>query len=331
VVVLAVLCWLAAPPPALVAMAWVLAFLSALHDVVLDGLFVTELPERAQIKYEFIAPLFWSLGPIAIYGGLVPGACRLADDYGQGGGWGMVLFVVAFALALLSFWQSRTLPDPMPDVAPRQPTLISKCIQAARELSARPGWGKTLVIASLIALPASLSSSKILDFALTVEGATRQDATSLYGGALALPSALVGMLWVLAYGLEKTFLKAAVLFNTSVAFALIAAVLGPEADGPLLTVLLVLSSLPLQFASFVATLYVLQQVAPGRFSMSAYALAMAATQLVSWPLGDFSDYLRDEFGFVVLFACLLVFGMGAAVLAAFAPFELKYREEPSRE
>gem|GEM_PF-4291524 len=332
-IAIAVASWQVASPMVVVAIAWVLAILSASHRTVLDGLFVSELNERAQIKYALIEPIFWGLGPMAMYGGFVAAVERLREESSAGVAWGTGFATTAGALSLIAFWQWRSLPDPERDDFESEGSLVSKSVAAVREIARKPELCVTAVVALLIGLPASIASSTIFDFVLSMDESTQQSTGDWFGVA-ALPAFLVqlfGVLWVLRRGLEKVFFRAVVFTNVTIVFALVAALLGQGADRSLLLALLGLANLPFMFASFISGLYVVQQLAPGRFSMSVYAMALVATGLVVRSMRYFTDFLQDKLGYSWLFTFLLLLGVGAIGLAKHAPFEQKYREEAEGE
>lgn len=317
-----------APPTFFLVATWLLAFLGASHDGVLDGLYVSELGERAQIKYQFIAPLFWNIGRMGVAGFLVLAVSQLEEaGTAFSMAWTQGLAGLTILMSGLTFWQSRTLPDPVRDEMTLQGGLAPKCVAAVKELAGKASLVQMLAVALVLPVPAYLVSDGLSEFANTMANGDIKTSMTLFAYISAAPflGSLIGMLWVLRKGLEQTFLPLVVLFNGGAIFGIIAAALGVLADPALLELVLFAGHLLLSLAWLVTPLYVMQQIAPGRFSMSAYVLTMAAAQLVRVPLGYAAETCRENLGFLPLFLAAGLLGGASIWLAKRAPFLHEYR------
>ena len=93
-----------------------LAFNSATHDIVADGIYLDSLSGPEQAKYSGVQSAFWTLGSVLAQGALVWVAGRLEGTLGIRPAWMVVMGVLALFMLLLAGYHSRMLPTGKPSM-----------------------------------------------------------------------------------------------------------------------------------------------------------------------------------------------------------------------
>lgn len=96
---------------------WLVAFLSATHDVAADGFYMLGLSDEQQSFFVGIRTLFYRLALIAGQGGLVMIAGVMEMSVGVSHAWMICFFALSLLFALLSLYHFFMLPRPQSDVS----------------------------------------------------------------------------------------------------------------------------------------------------------------------------------------------------------------------
>lgn len=96
---------------------WLLALVSATHDIAADGFYILALPEHDQALFSGVRNTFYRVANIAVQGGLVvlAGAMRVRTG-SYTSGWMRAFVLAAAALLALGFFHRGVLPRPTGDV-----------------------------------------------------------------------------------------------------------------------------------------------------------------------------------------------------------------------
>lgn len=97
------------------AMFWLMAFLSATHDIAADGFYMLALPSREQSMLVGLRTLFYRLAMIAGQGGVVVAAGYLSRTQPQAVAWQWALSGVATLFVIIAAWHTFILPRPKAD------------------------------------------------------------------------------------------------------------------------------------------------------------------------------------------------------------------------
>lgn len=89
---------------------WLMAFLSATHDIAADGFYMLGLSERNQSLWVGIRTLFYRLAMIAGQGGVVVMAGYISRHHPEAVAWQWSMAVLSGLFVLLALWHSLTLP-----------------------------------------------------------------------------------------------------------------------------------------------------------------------------------------------------------------------------
>lgn len=319
----------------------VVAFSGATHDIALDGLYMAELSEQDQAKYIGWQGAFYNIAKLVATGLLVYLAGVLIDAREAVGAtsyeaalyaWTVIMTAAAVLLVILGIYHRFSLPAGLrTDDAERK--------SAGEELKAvigdffrkkhiwlyiafiilyRLGEGFVMKIVPLF-LKADVASGGL--------GLSEQQIGLYYGtfgaGAFVLGSLLAGY-YISHFGLKKTLFSLVCIFNLPFLVYAWFAWAQPS------SVLLIGSGIVLEYFGygfgFVGlTLFMMQQVAPGKHQMAHYAFASAIMNLSVMVTGAVSGFLSDALGYKMFFIVVMLATVPIFILSRVVPF----REEQS--
>lgn len=96
-----------------IAVLFLLAYLSATHDIACDGLYMASLNETQQAAYVGWQGAFFNASKFLTLGGLLVLAGQLEKAVGVFNAWSLIFVLLAVLLALLAGWNARALPNPV--------------------------------------------------------------------------------------------------------------------------------------------------------------------------------------------------------------------------
>jgi PAT family beta-lactamase induction signal transducer AmpG len=143
---------------------------------------------------------------------------------------------------------------------------------------------------------------------------TLSTGVSLLGGIL-------GGRFVAKYGLRKSLLFLAVCLNVPhLCYVVLSQVASPNLSIYVVLTLVCIEKFGYSFGFVGNMLYMMQQIAPGKYKMVHYAFATAWMNLVLWPTQTFSGKLADYLGYRHFFIFVLVASVPSLFAAWKAPF-----------
>jgi MFS transporter, PAT family, beta-lactamase induction signal transducer AmpG len=319
---------------------WITGFASATQDTVADGVFMTTMPLKDQARYAGLQGMCWNLGAVLASGLLVSLTGWLHNHMGLPWVecWMFVISGAALMMGAFGFWHLRVLP-------PGAPSSIQGHGMAAGFTAFGQAW------ASFFRKPHIWMMLAVIFFYRFGEGFIEKfgplfllDPRSAGGlgldnAALGHINGSIGTIAFIAGAFVGGFLVARRTLPRS--FFVLALVL----NVPHLTYFYLSQSLPenLWWIGFVVALekfgfgmgsvghmlYMMQQVAPGPFKMTHYAMATGVMALTKWSTGTVSGWVWSALGhnYSVFFAMVLVFSVPPVLLAWWAPFP---QNEPER-
>ena len=115
----AVICRLESPVPWLIAVFFLAALTSGVHDIAADGFYILALDSHGQALYSGLRSVFNRVAVVVGNGGFVVLAGLLADSGTVSGStaWSISLGAAALSMGLLAGWSGRFLPHPGSDCA----------------------------------------------------------------------------------------------------------------------------------------------------------------------------------------------------------------------
>ncbi len=323
-----------------IALMGLIAFSGATHDIAADGVYMTELDTKNQSKYIGWQGAFFNIAKVVANGGLVFLAGTLKDSMGVVNAWMLITGIVAAVMVLLSLWHARVLP--------------AGGAVAAKISSAREGWNsfkgvfatfftkKHIAYYTIFIILYRLAEGlaiKILPLFLKApvdHGGLGLQVSQIglingtFGTLAFIAGSILAGYYISAKGLKKTLFSLCCAINLPFLIYLLLAFFQPS------NIMLIGSAVVCEYFGygfgFVGlTLFMMQQVAPGKHKMAHYAFASGLMNLGYMLAGMFSGYLSDWLGYKQFFIVVAVAMIPALVLSRIVPFSHPDRDEPEAE
>ena len=316
----------------------VVAFSGATHDIAADGVYMSELDATNQAKYIGWQGAFYNLAKLVATGGLVWFAGWLYNNFSASGAaqfdayvqsWTIILAILCIILVGIGLYHTRQLPSGGKAVEGSHSA--KEGLQSLKEVIAdfftkkhiwyyisfiilyRLGEGFVMKIVPLF-LKADTATGGL--------GLTNQEIGLYYGtfgaGAFLLGSLLAGY-YIAHRGLKRTLFTLCCIFNIPFAVYALLAAFQPESMW-LIGGGIVLEYFGYGFGFVGLTLFMMQQVAPGKHQMAHYAFASGIMNLSVMVTGAVSGYLSDFMGYSQFFMLVLIFTIPAFLITWFVPF-----------
>lgn len=318
---------------------WLMSFIGATQDIACDGVYVTSLDSRSQSLYCGIQSLSWNIGPIVASGFLVYLTGRLHTDWFHHDAkvfgpewmdaWRIVFFIVAGLTLLMAVWHAHFMPDGAR--AANTPTSVAGAWHILADsfvtfFQKRDVW-RMVAFAFLFRLSIGFLE-KIGPFFMVDAPAKGGLGLSnellgiiygTYGLAAVLLGSLLGGFFVAKRGLKSTL------------FVLCCAVNIPNATFLAMSIYLpnslfaigagvVIEKFFFGFGSVGFMIYLMQQLAPGKYTTTHYAFGTGLMGLCAMVTGTLSGYLQEAMGYINYFVFVMVATIPSFLASWFAPF-----------
>jgi len=316
-----------------------LSFVGATQDIASDGVYVTSLDGRAQSLYCGIQSLSWNIGPIVAAGGMVYLSGYLhAKVFGHDpkvfgpewiDAWRVIFFLVGGITLLMAIWHKRFMPE-----GARAADTPSSLGGAARILGdafvtlfQKRGVWRMIAFAFLFRLSIGFLE-KIGPFFM-VDPASKGGlglsnemlglVYGTYGLAAVLLGSLLGGLYVARRGLKSTLFVLCCAVNIpNVTFLLMSIWLPSSLFA--ITAGVVVEKFFFGFGSVGFMIYLMQQLAPGKYTTTHYAFGTGLMGLCGMVTGVISGHLQEMLGYVSYFVFVMVATIPSFLATWFAPF-----------
>lgn len=319
-----------------IAMMAVIAFSGATHDIATDGIYLTALDKQTQSKYIGWQGAFYNLAKVLANGGLVWLAGYLITHFKATNperapfyAWMIIMGVIGVLLIVMAVYHSVALPR-----TPKTTEKVDSFPQAMRSMwqvlvdffRKAHIWIYILFILcyrlteglALKMVPIFLKASRESGgLALTNE-----EIGTLYGifGTVAfIVGSILGGYYIARFGLRKVLLSLVAIFNVPFLIYFLFSAYQPSnlwvvGSG------LVAEYLCYGFGFVGLTLFMMQQVAPGKHTMAHYAFASAIMNLGVMLPGMISGWICERTGYELFFIIALIVSVPAFILAKIVPF-----------
>lgn len=320
----------------------VIALSGATHDIACDGVYMAELDKDNQAKYIGVQGAFYNIAKLVANGGLVAIAGALAQHFGAEEGasimqnkeaytsaWAIIFAMISGIMILLGLYHTKILPS-----SQVRQKVQKTSSQIAKELFAvianfftkkhiiyyivfiilyRMAEGLIMKIAPLF-LRATVAEGG-LELSLTEIGTLN----GIFGSAAFVTGSLLAGIYVSRLGLKKALFTLVLVFNLPFAAYAFLAIAQPS------NLYLIGSCITLEYFGygfgFVGlTLFMMQQIAPGKHQMSHYAFATGIMNFGVMLPGMLSGYFSDMLGYENFFIYALLAAIPAIVITYFIPF-----------
>ncbi len=323
----------------LMAIFFALSFVGATQDIACDGVYVTSLDSRSQSLYCGIQSLAWNIGPIVAAGGMVYLSGRLHTDvFGHDAtvfgpdwidAWRVIFFLVGALTLVLAAWHARAMPEGAR--AADTPSSVRDAgrilVDAFVTLFQKRGIWRMIAFAFLFRLsvgflekigpffmvdPASKGGLGLSNELLGIIYGT-------YGLAAVLLGSLLGGWFVARKGLKSTlFILCCAINIPNVTFLLMSIYLPTSLVA--IGAGVVIEKFFFGFGAVGFMIYLMQQLAPGKYSTTHYAFGTGLMGLCGLLTGVVSGHLQEWLGYVAYFVLVMVATIPSFIATWFAPF-----------
>ncbi|MDQ1813689.1 MFS transporter [Massilia sp. CCM 9210] len=323
----------------LMALFWALSFVGATLDIASDGVYVTSLDSRAQSLYCGIQSLSWNVGPIVAAGGMVylsgwlhvnvfhHDAAVFGPDWIES--WRIIFFLVAGLTLVLALWHARFMPDGAR--AENTPSSVKAAghilMDSFVTLFQKRGIWRMIAFAFLFRLSIGFLE-KIGPFFMVdpvAKGGLGLNNEMLgliygtYGLAAVLLGSLLGGLYVARRGLRETLFVLCCAVNIPNVTFLIMAIYLPTSLS-LITAGVMIEKFFFGFGAVGFMIYLMQQLAPGKYTTTHYAFGTGIMGLCGMVTGAISGHLQEWMGYITYFIFVMVATIPSFIATWFAPF-----------
>ena len=316
-----------------------MSFIGATQDIASDGVYVTSLDTRTQALYCGVQSLSWNVGPIVASGFLVYLSGRLHTEvfhhdpkvFGPEwmDAWRVIFFIVAAIVLLMAVWHARVMPEGAR--AENTPTSLSGAGHILWDsfvtfFQKRDVW-KMVAFAFLFRVSIGMLE-KIGPFFMVDSaakgglGLSNEQLGIIYGtwGLIAvLVGSLLGGMFVAKRGLKRTLFILCCAVNIPNLTFLAMSIALPS-DAWTIAAGVIVEKFFYGFGSVGYMIYLMQQLAPGKYTTTHYAFGTGLMGLCMMVTGTISGLLQEYLGYVSYFVAVMIATIPSFLATWFAPF-----------
>jgi len=313
----------------------IIAFNGATHDIAADGVYINVLSERLQAKYVGWQGAAYNIAKIFSQGALVYVAGRLEVSVGVLHAWMIVMGVFGGALLVLSLYHARVLPSG--GAATRVTSgreAFSTLWDVVKTFFRKQYilWGIMFIILYRFAEGQAIKIVPLFLKAARDQGGlglTTSEIGIFYGtfGAVAfvLGSILAGY-FIAGRGLRKSLFVLCCFFNIPFAVYAFLAFTQPE-NLYVIGTAVAFEYFGYGFGFVGLTLYMMQQIAPGKYKMAHYAFATGIMSLGMMIPAMLSGVVSDWLGYRHFFLWVMVATIPSFLATWLVPFRDTSKDE----
>lgn len=311
-----------------IAMLAIIAFSGATHDIATDGIYLTELSPRLQAKYVGWQGAFYNTAKILSGGALIYVAGQLEVRLGVVHAWMIVMAIYGIIMISLGLYHIKMLPS---GGAATEVKTFHEGIVTLKDVAKTFFQKKNIVWCILFVIFYRFAEG----FAIKIAplffkaargqgglGLTTSEIGIVYGlfGAIAfvLGSILAGY-YTAKKGLKKTLMILCFCFNVPFAVYAFLAFTLPD-NLYIIGAAVVLEYFGYGFGFVGLILFIMQQIAPGKYKMAHYAFAGGIMNLGFMIPSMLSGYLSDFLGYKLFFAWVLLATIPSFLITYLVPF-----------
>lgn len=306
----------------------VMAVSGSTHDIAGDGIYMQELSASQQGEYVGWQGAFYNLGKFLARGGLVYLAGRLAVSIGTVKAWMIIMGISGAIMFLLAAYHFLALPkDQHKTEAKSFAEGMAELWQVIASFFQKKYIWLYLAFIFLYRLAEGLAVKVAPLFLLDPidKGGlnmSNQDYGIIYGlyGVVAfIAGSLLAGYYISHFGLKRVLSSLVLIFNLAFGGFLLLALYQPS--GSLwITSGIIFESFCYGFGFVGVTLFMMQQIAPGKYQMAHYAFANSLMNLSVMIPGMLSGKLSTMLGYQGFFVAVLLSAIPVILLSFFLPF-----------
>lgn len=327
----------------------IIGFSGATHDIACDGVYMSELNEKQQAAYIGWQGAFYNIAKIVATGGLVYLAGYLIKYYTDAGkdswtanqyAWMLIMGILGAAMVLLSLYHTMVLPSG--GTANTKKRSASEVAEELGEVLLDFFRKKHIIYYIFFIILYRFAEGFVVKLvplflkAPVAEGGLGLDVDTIgiyYGtfGAIAfVVGSILGGYYIRALGLRRALFHLCCAFNIPFVVYTLLAIFQPS-EGWIIASGIIFEYFGYGFGFVGLTLYMMQQIAPGKHQMAHYAFASGIMNLGVMLPGMISGWVCEKLGILFnapggyepFFIFVLVATIPAFLITWFVPFEEK--------
>jgi MFS transporter, PAT family, beta-lactamase induction signal transducer AmpG len=327
-----------------IALFWVAAFASSTQDICADGVYLTALDETNQARFAGIQGTFWVTGKVLAAGVSISVLDRVsrAQGWAPGKMWMIIMITSGAVMLALAAYHLVVLPTGSISKRPESAaTVVSDFLATGKTFfHKRAFWGMIAFVflyrlgEGLILMEGQLFlQSDVAKGGLGLTAGQVSDIDAIYGTIASIIGGLLGGAFVSKLKLPKAlgYLGLALNIPHLTFIVLSQLAVGQHGVDYVTTVSLVsIEKFGYGFGFVGNMIYMMQQLAPGRSTMTHYAYATSLMNLMLVPTAMISGPLAHALGFSSFFLVVILASIPSAWAAFKAPFPI-LESETKRE
>ncbi|MDF1546397.1 MAG: MFS transporter [Bacteroidales bacterium] len=312
-----------------IALLAVVAFSGSTHDIATDGVYLSVLSSKLQAKYIGWQGAAYNIAKIVSGGGFVYFAGELEKTIGVVHAWMVVMVTYGAVMIILGLYHIKMLPS---GGAANQVKSFSEGMNTLWEVI-KTFFQKKFIIWYIIfiilyrfAEGFAIKIAPLFFKAAVSEGGLGLSTSQIglvygvFGSAAFVVGSLLGGYYIAARGLKRTLFTLACIFNIPFAVYAVLSITQPE-NIYLIALAVAFEYFGYGFGFVGLMLFMMQQIAPGKYKMAHYAFASGIMNLGFMIPSMMSGYLSDLVGYKIFFIWVLVATIPALMAAYFVPFK----------
>jgi len=316
--------------PLSVTLFFLIAFFGATQDMAADGIYLSELSESDQARYVGWQGTFYNVAKLFSNGGMVFLAGIMIPVIGDRDAWALVLAIYAVIMLVLGFYNRSVLPE----------STTSRTVKSSEEVwhtlkdvivsffKKKHIWAGILFIVlyrfaegqGIKIMPLFLKAARSAG-GLGLTEATVGLLTGIYGTAAFVLGSLAAGYFVSNRGLNRgTLLLLCALFNLPFAAYAYLAITQASSVWVIGTAIAV-EHFGYGFGFIGIILFIMQQIAPGKYQMAHYAFGSAITYFGYTLASMISGAISDSLGYANFFIWVLISTIPAFIVSWLVPLK----------
>lgn len=321
---------------------FLLSFIGALQDVATDGMYVTSIESKQQAKFCGIQSLAWSVGPIVATGLLVSFSGYLYASVFKYDpailgvkwleAWRLIFFTLSIVMLLMAFLHWHLMPAAV--YSEKKPSNFKEISYFWQDSFVNFFQKKDIWLMIFLVFSYRLSAG-FLDKTTTFFLMDRREVGGLglnnidlgsilgtYGILSFLVGSLIGGWFVARQGLKSSLFMLCCCINIPNLVFVALAIFQPQ-NFWLINVLISAEKLLFGFGAVGHMIYMMQQLAPGKYTTAHYAFGTGLLSLCFVVTGGVSGYLQESLGYIKFFIFVMFAAIPSLIICWIAPFNNK--------
>ena len=312
-----------------IALLAIIAFSGATNDIATDGVYLSVLSPKLQAKYIGWQGASYNIAKLFATGGLVYFAGILEEQMGVVNAWVSVMLTISAIMVLLGLYHIRMLPKG--ENATSEVKSLKEGFNTLSDViktffqKKYIYWYIGFIILYRFAEGFAIKIAPLFSLAEVSEGGlglSTKEYGLIYGtfGTIAFVlGSILGGYYIANRGLKKVLLVLVACFNIPFAVYALFAFYQPE-NLYIIGAGVTFEYFGYGFGFVGLMLFMMQQVAPGKYKMAHYAFATGIMNLGFMIPSMMSGYISDLLGYKIFFIWVLVATIPAFLAAYFVPF-----------